>query len=87
MLKEMCRNCTYYVAYYRQFSSGYGKLNHGHCQKQCEPKKCNETCSAYYSNEKKEKRKEEMMFKQLAQALTSINEITQIMNEKKKNSF
>lgn len=82
MLKETCKNCFYYTAYYEKFSSCYGKLNHGYCRKQSKQNKQNETCEEYCSNAKKEKGREKMMFKQLEQALISINEIAMIMKEK-----
>ena len=85
MKTEKCKNCTYYVAYYEQFSSGYARLNHGFCQKHSRPQKQADTCETFKSSEQKEKRREERRFDYLEQALTSINEIAQILKEKQDN--
>jgi len=82
MLSQKCKNCTFYTAYYKQWASGYGKLNHGFCSKRQQPQTQFETCEDFKSNDIKEKRREERLFLSLEQALESINDIALILKEK-----
>jgi len=82
MIKSICKNCTFYSAYYKQYSSGFGKIDHGYCSKQQQPISQHETCENFKSNEAKEKSREERRLVALDQALESINEIAQILKEK-----
>lgn len=82
MKNPNCKNCTFYSAYYRQWSDGYGRLTNGYCSKHNKPQTQFETCECYKSNEQKEKMREKRMFVALEDALTSINEISQILKEK-----
>ena len=82
MKVQKCTNCTYYSAYYLQWSNCYGKLNHGFCSKQQKPQTQFEACEDFKSNEAKEKRREERLFDSLERALESINGIAQILKEK-----
>ena len=82
MLSQKCKNCTFYSAYYKQWSSGYGKLNNGFCSKHQKFQTQFETCEHFKSNEIKEKRREERLFTSLEQALEAINDIAQILKEK-----
>ena len=82
MQSQKCKNCTYYTAYYKQWSSGYGRLSNGYCSR-CEKLRTQyETCENFKSNALKEKRREERLFVYLECALESINEIVQILREK-----
>jgi len=79
---QNCRNCTYYSAYYKQWSDGYSRLNNGFCSKLNKPQIQFETCEDFKSSEQKEKSREERRLVALDSALTSINEIAQILKEK-----
>ena len=86
MKVEKCKNCTYYTAYYEQFSSGFVKLGHGYCSKQKQQQKQFDTCEQFKNNEQKEKWKEKRRLAILDEALNSINEIAQILKEKQAES-
>lgn len=85
MKKEICKNCTYYAAYYKQWSEGYSKLNNDFCSKFQKPQSQFEYCTDFKSNEEKEEMRAERRLKSLDQALTSIIEIAQILKEKEKD--
>ena len=86
MLCQKCRNCTFYTAYYKQWASGYGRLNEGFCRKHQKPQTQFETCGDFMSNEKKEEMREKRRLKDLDRAIESINEIAHILKEKEKQS-
>ena len=81
-MKNICKNCTFYTAYYKQWSDGYGRLNEGHCRKHNKLQTQFKFCDFFQSNEKKEKMRAERRMVALDQALTSINEIALILKEK-----
>jgi len=85
MKVEKCKNCTFYSAYYQQWSDHYGRLNHGFCSKHQKSQTQFEFCQNFISNEQKEKRREERLLFSLEQASKSINEIAVILNEKYKS--
>ena len=82
MNSEYCKNCTFYTAYYKQWASGYGRLNNGFCAKHQKQQTQFETCECFKSNEQKEIHREKRRMLALEQALESINEIAQILKEK-----
>lgn len=82
MKNQICKNCTYYSAYYKQWSNGYGRLSNGFCSRNNKPQTQFEACEGYKSNEQKEEMRQIRMIKSLEQALTSINDIVQILKEK-----
>ena len=82
MRVQKCKNCTYYSAYYKKWSSHFGRLNNGFCSKHQKPQKHLNSCEDFRSNEQKEKMREERLFEKLEQSLTSIYEINQILKEK-----
>ena len=82
MKVEKCKNCTYYTAYYEQFSSGFARLGHGYCSKQKQQQKQFDSCEQFKSNEQMKKWKEKRRLAILDEALNSIIEIAQILKEK-----
>ena len=82
MLSQKCNNCTFYTAYYKQWSDHYGKLNHGFCSKTKKQQQQYDSCEDFKSNEQKKKMRQERMLDSLELALESINHISQIMKEK-----
>jgi len=82
MKKQICKYCTHYSAYYKQWADGYGRLNNGFCAKHQKPQTQFETCEDYISREQKEKSMQERLLISLEQALTVINEIAEILKEK-----
>ena len=82
MKKEICKNCTHYAAYYQQRSDSYSRLNHGFCSKHERGQGQYGVCEVFKSNELKENRRQKRMLDSLESALTSINEIAQIIREK-----
>ena len=87
MKKEVCKNCTYYSAYYKQWSSHYTRLDKGFCSKHQKIIKQYEICEDFKSNELKEKMREKRRMDALEQALISINEIAQILKEKQSDKL
>ena len=87
MFCQKCRNCTYYSAYYKQWCSGYGRLNTGYCSKHEKQQTQFETCEDFKSNVQKEKSREKRRMDALEQALESINEIVQILREKENDKL
>ena len=85
MKTQICKNCTFYSAYYQRWSDHYGRLNHGFCANKQKLQPQFETCESFKSNEQKEKRREERLLFSLEQASKSINEIAVILNEKYKS--
>ena len=84
MKVQKCCNCTFYSAYYKQWASGYGKMETGYCQKHNATQKRYHACEDFKSNEQKEVRREKMRFDALDQALQSINDIAHILKENDK---
>jgi len=84
MKTEKCKNCAYYVAYYRQWNSGYGRLIDGACSKHRRPQKEYNTCEDFKNNGQSEERKEKSMLDHLECALISLNDIAHILKEKNK---
>ena len=82
MKSQKCKNCSYYTAYYRKWSSSFEKLTHGACSKHKSPKTQSEVCDDFKSSEQKERKREERLFISLEQSLESINQIAQILKEK-----
>ncbi|MCL2861955.1 MAG: hypothetical protein FWE22_06060 [Firmicutes bacterium] len=82
MKSKKCINCANYIAYYKQLSNRYVKLNNGFCTKQKTPKTQHETCKEFQFNECKERTKEERLLYSLEQSLQSINDIAQILADK-----
>ena len=82
MKKQICKNCTFYSAYYKKWSDCYGRLNNGYCSKHKKPQIQFENCGEYKSSEQKEKMRLERLYVSLERALISIDEITQILKEK-----
>ena len=83
MTAKKCKNCAYYTAYYKQWGDCYGRLNNGFCVKHKRHQTQFETCAEFKSNEEKEKRREKRLFDSLERVLASIDEIAQILREKK----
>jgi hypothetical protein len=84
-MKLICKNCQYYVAYYKQQSSNFVKLNHGHCTTHKKPKgQHGAVCEAFTGKKRIEAVRERLRFKELDRALKSINEIAQILREREK---
>ena len=85
MNKQICKNCTFYHAYYEKFGSCYGKKSYGYCRNknfECKETKQNETCEFYLNNEQKEKSRSKRLLKDLERAAKAIDEMSQIIKEK-----
>ena len=82
MNSQKCRDCTFYTAHYKKLAHGFVKQNNGFCRNHQKHQTQYKTCENFKSNEEKEKRREERLFKYLEQSLQSINEIAQILKEK-----
>ena len=81
MKSQICKNCTYYTAYYKKWSACFGILNNGFCTKRRRPQTQFEACEDFKSSDQKEKRRKERLFDFLEYSLKSINEIAQILKE------
>ena len=84
MRSQICKNCAFYTAYYKQWAASYGRLNNGFCARCQKPRTQFETCEDFKDNEIKEERREKRMYDSLEQALKSINEIALILKEKER---
>lgn len=82
MKKEICKNCTFYCAYYVQFSSNYTRRNQGYCKNKNCPIKERETCENFKSNERLEKMRSKRLLTNLERASVAIDEMAQIIKEK-----
>lgn len=82
MKKQICKNCTFYTAFYKQWAGSYGRLNNGYCAKHDKPQIQFETCNIFQNNEQKERRREKVRLEYLEHALKAIIEIAQILQEK-----
>lgn len=82
MKSKICKNCAYYSAYYQKWSDSFGKLNKGSCSKRNISQTQFETCENFRDNEQLEKMRYKRTMQSLERALSSINDIAQILKER-----
>ena len=56
MKSQKCRDCTYYIDYYKQWISSFVRLANGYCSKHKKPQTQFKNCEEFKNNEQKEKR-------------------------------
>jgi len=83
MQKNICKNCAFYIAYYKKLGVTFAQLNNGFCLKHQKSATKFESCEEYNIKQKeKEKQIEKRVLSYLEHSLISIIEIAQILKQR-----
>ena len=80
-MQKICKNCKHFCQYYTKNYSHFNKGIYGFCNKRRELLKSADSCESWKDNESQIEAQKRISLMALKTAITSINEIAQILKE------